>query len=180
EITALNGREGIFFEDIRPTVSSTDRGDKVDLVVSYRGKQESLAVEPLRQEDAAYPMLGIAPPNQPVLAHFRRDTTPPYRVGSPAAAATGGGFLPGDRIVAMSEPADPTSVTPLAPNWNGLPGEVFDYERRLAALAGRPVTFGVVRRPEEGRPDPPPVAVTVPPGYRKDLGLRMQMGQVAA
>ena len=184
EIKALNGREGLFFDDIKPTVQSTSKGEAIELVVNYRGEQRTVTVEPLKQEGAPYPMLGIGPPRTLTLRYFRRDDTPPYAVGSPAEAAKsadgGPGLKPGDRIVAMSDPRDPSVVTPLDPNWNGLPGEVFDYEYRLARLAGKPVTFHVVRRTEGGPTTVTPVAVSVPPGYRKDLGLRMQMGPVAA
>ena len=52
----------------------------------------------------------------------------------------------------MTDPADPSKVTPIEPNWNKLPGEFFDYDRRLIALADQPVTFHVVRKDE---PRPP-------------------------
>jgi len=177
EVTSVNGRQNIYFDDIRPTVSSTDKGELVNLDVVYQQKSESFALEPLKQEGALFPQLGILYPDKLVLRNFRRDDTPPFAPGSPAADAGPAGFLPGDRIVAMTDPDDPNKVTPIQPNWDKHPGEFFDYYRRLVRLAGKPVTFHVVRKDD---PSGAEVAVTVAPNFRKDVGLRMRMGAVAA
>lgn len=181
DITSINGRDKPFFDDIRPVVSSTTRGEQVQLGLEYRGKTESISVEPLRQEGAFFPQLGILYPEKLTLRQFRRDPTPPYTPGSPAAsakAADGGpGFLAGDRIVGISDPTDPAKVTPVDPNWNQLPGEFFDYHRRLVHLAGKPMTFHVVR---QGDASNTPVPVVVAPAYHYDVGLRMRLGKVAA
>jgi hypothetical protein len=94
-------------------------------------------------------------------------------VDSPAAAAkapNGEGFRPGDRIVGMTDPETPDKVTPLK--------DVFEYHRRMAKLAGRPVTLHVQRADQPADADPTPI--TVPPAYRKSTGLRMRMGEVVA
>jgi regulator of sigma E protease len=181
EIEKINNRVDPWFDDLRPAVTSVRKGEQVSLVVNYRGERREVAVEPLRQEGALFPQLGIIPPQQLVLRNFRRGDVPPFGPGTPAAAATapdgGPGFKPGDRIVAMTDPADPTRVTPIDPNWNNFPGESFDYDRRLVALAGRPITFHVVRKDDSSAS---PVPVTVGPAFRQDLGLRMRMDRVAA
>ncbi len=181
EVKKIGSRDNPWFDDIRPIVSSTSKGDSVALEVSYRGKTDSLSATPMRQEGALLPQLGIAPPQSLVLRSFKRDDVPPFAPASPAAEAKTAdgqpGFRPGDRIVAMTDAADPTKITPLDPNWNGLPGAYFDYMNRLVRLAGQPVTMHVVRK---GDTTNTPVAVIVPPAYRKDVGLRMKMGEVAA
>ena len=181
EVERINGRETPWFDDLKPTVMSVRRGEQVDLVVDYRGDRRELSVEPIRQEGALFTQLGIAPPQQLVLRNFRRGGAVPYGPGTAAAAATapagGPGFQPGDRIVAMTDPADPSKVTPIDPSWNNLPGEYFDYDRRLTALADRPITFHIVRK---GDPAATPHPVTVDPMYRQDVGLRMRIDRVAA
>ncbi len=181
EVVRINSREHPWFDDLKPAVMSTRKGEHVTLEVEYRGARETLSVEPMRQEGALFPQIGIAPPLRLVLRSFRREDIPPYTVGSPAAAAAapdgGPGFKPGDRIVAMSDPADPAKVTPIDPNWDGLPGGYFDYANRLARLAGKPVTFHVVRKDDGSGAAVP---VTVGPAYHKDTGLRMRIGEVVA
>lgn len=181
EIEKINNRVDPWFDDIRPAVTSVRKGEQVSLVVDYGGQRREVAVEPLRQEGALFPQLGILPPQQLVLRNFRRGDVPPFGPGTPAAVATapdgGPGFKPGDRIVAMTDPADPTRVTPIDPNWNKLPGEFFDYDRRLVALANQTITVHVVRKDDTTATAVP---VTVGPAYRQDLGLRMRMDRVAA
>ena len=60
---------------------------------------------------------------------------------------------------------------------DGLPGGVFDYQRRLNRLAAKPVTVHVVRK---GDSTQTPVPVTVPVAVRYDTGLRMRLGPVTA
>ena len=175
EVTRINSREHPWFDDLRVAVSSTGHGETVDLTVAYGTQVRDVTVEPQRLEGALLPQLGIAPPSRLQLRYFRRDETPPYAPGSPAASATDPGFRPGDRVVAMTDPDRPDRVTPIDPSWNGLPGEYFDYHRRLRALAGKPVTFHVVRKDDAAGATVP---VTVPPAYRWDTGLRMRMGRV--
>lgn len=179
EIVRVGSRERPWFDDLKVDVSSTGHGEAINLSVKYGDQVRDLDVEPQRQEGALLPQLGIAPPMQLTLRYSRRDDTLPYAMGSPAAvASTGGtGFRPGDRIVAMTDPANRTAVSPIEPDWNGLPGEYFDYTRRLAALAGKPITFHVVRKGDESRAEVP---VTVAPAYHHDLGVRMRMGRVTA
>ena len=182
EIERINGRSNPWFDDIRPIISSTSKGEVVDLDLEYRGKVWNAKIEPVRAEGAPFPQLGIAPPEQLVLRTFRRDELPPYQPGSRAAAAKAAGdapgFLPGDHLRAMTDPDDPAKVTPFHPKPDGLPGEFFDYAKRLQRLAGKPVTFHVTRKGEPA--DAKPTVITVDPAFRWDTGLRMRMGEVAS
>jgi regulator of sigma E protease len=181
QITKLNSHEKPWFDDIKPSVTATRKGETVDLAYDYKGVQESLAIEPLKMDGSMYPVLGIAPPQSMTLMNTRRDSVPPFDPGSAAATAQaldGSGFLPGDRIVAMSDPRKGKGVTPLEADRDGMPGLQFDFRRRLVQLAGQKIEIHVLRK---GQPDTAePTALTLPPVYRKDTGLRMKMGPIAA
>jgi regulator of sigma E protease len=171
QITKLNGRDNPFYDDLRVAVTSTSAGETVDLDVLANGTTTRMVIEPLRLDGALYPTLGVAAPKRlTVPPPARRDESVVARPGSPAAAA---GFQPGDILVAMSDPADPAKLTPFAETTAGRPGEFFDYQARLMALAGKPVQVRVAR---DGRSE----TLTVGPAFRKTAGLRMRMGTVAA
>jgi regulator of sigma E protease len=179
EIERIGTRERPWFDDIRPIIWATHAGEQLPLVIRYRGEITELSAEPLLDEGSPFPVLGILPPEQPMVVDRRRaDAPPPYRVDSPASRATGTdgqGFRPGDRIVAMTDPEQSNQVTPLS---DDPPGAIYDYHQRLARLAGQPVTVHVIRK---GQPtDTSPVAITVPPASRKETGMRMRMGEIIA
>jgi regulator of sigma E protease len=181
-VTRLNAIDRPWFADIPPEVSSTSKGELVHLELTHRGTPYAVETEPLRVEGALYPQLGLSFPQGVQLEFSKRDPAPPFAVGSPAdrwneqAAAAGRPLVrPGDTVVGMTDPADPTRVTPLEANWTDLPGYQFDYRRRLAALAGRPVVLDLKRATGEET-----VRVELPPQFRQDTGLRMKMGKVAA
>ena len=182
QIEQIDGRNNPFFDDIRPIVMSTLEGEEVPITVERDGKPLSFNVAPLRDEEVPYPQLGVAPPLRLTLIDTGREglsrwgirkskpSIPPVVPGSPAALAKNPEFQPGDRIVAMSDPADPSKVTPVA--------EFDEYYRRMVDLALQPITFHVLRK---GQPEgSEPVAIVVQPAYRTDLGVRMQMGKIAA
>ena len=177
-IQRIDSRVNPVFNDIRPIVMSTTADETVNLVVDYNGKQTTLDVEPLRDEGVYYPQLGVAPANRLVLGKSHRSTFKPVFPGTTAAEAKPE-FLQGDRIVAMSDPADPSKVTPLpADPRDATQLDFSDYYRRMVLLADKPVTFHVRRANEPN--EATPTAITVAPMYRLDLGMRMQMGEVVA
>ncbi len=181
QVTQLNSVDKPWFDDIRPIVNSTRKGEPVDLSIAYRGAAESHRIEPLKMEGASYPQLGVAPPQSLTLIRAQQDNEPPFALGSAAAnavAADGSKFLPGDRIVAMTDPANPTTVTSIDASYLGLPGAQFDFRRRLTQLAGQPIRIRVLRKDQ---PDSaPPTELVVPPALRQDTGLRMKMGPISA
>jgi regulator of sigma E protease len=185
EIRRMNSRANPFFDDIKPMVFSTSRSDTVSMDLDYQGKITTLEAEPYRLEGGLAPQLGIAPLTQMKLIRYKRDVLPPYEPGSvfsQAKAADGGaGFLHGDKIIAMTDPARPNTVTTLDPKPNGLPGEYFDYVARQKLLLGKPITYHVTRYTTDSEPmDQTPIAVTVPAAYHRDMGLRMRMGEIVA
>ena len=176
-IARINDRENPWFDDIRPIVSSSGPGKPVRLGLAYKGDLREVEIEPARRVGGLFPTLGVLPPEGMSLRDLRRDPTPPAEPGSAAAAAVGSdgqGFLPGDRIVAMTDPAT-GSVTPIRADFNGLPGEFFDYASRMTKLADKPVEFRVVRKSGS---EPVTIRVGVEPSY--DLGVAVRVGPVSA
>jgi regulator of sigma E protease len=179
EITNLNGMKNPWFDDIKPYVMATHKGETVTIETKYKGANETLVLEPLKGEDAPFPQLGITPPSSVTLVSNRRDTNPPYEPGSPASKAanadgSGLGFLGGDTIVAMSDPREPDKLTPLEGGELNVP--YFDFRNRLAKLAGKPVKYRVRRTSASGET----AELVVPPAFHKDTGLRMKMGPIVA
>jgi regulator of sigma E protease len=186
DIKKIGNRNDPFFDDIRPIVMSTDKGEQVPVVVEQPGPDgkrvvQTLTVEPLRAEGVLYPQLGVASPYRLTLVRTKKRSIPPVVPGTPAARAKDPGFEPGDRIVGMTDPADPAKVTPLPPDRrepaSGNP-DFDEYYRRMVLLAEKPITFHVLRA---GQPaGAAPTAITVQPAFHSDLGVRMQMGKVGA
>jgi regulator of sigma E protease len=182
DIVKIGGRENPVFKDIRPIVMSTVKGEKVTMVVRRAdGSEETVEVEPQRDEGAYYPQIGVAPPARLTLVSLaKKKSFRPVFPGTPAAEPRDPGFEQGDRIVAMSDPQKYPEVTDLPPDPKSPDNHQRDfreYQRRMVLLAGKPITFRVVRK---DRPDHERVDITVPPGFRHDLGMRMLMGEVVA
>jgi len=176
----LNDMDNLWFDDIRPTVSGTSKGEHVALDTEYRGVAHTYSIEPLRMEGALFPQLGVAGPSSVTLFHMRGDHTPPYIPGTPAAnakskAINGSGFLPGDTILGTSDPADPSKITPLDITKSGFATANLEFQNRLLRLAGKPVEVQVHRKSGGDS-----VSITLPAAFRNDTGLRMSMGPIAA
>jgi regulator of sigma E protease len=177
DITRIGGRDHPFFDDIRPVVTSALKDEQLPVGVSRGGKAEEVAVVPIRDEEALYPQLGINPPNRLSLVDSGKRKFKPAYAGTPAAdakAADGRGFETGDRLAAMTDPAT-GAVTPFRPDpLDPTRGDFTDYYRRMVRLADKPVTVRVARK------DGTSADLTVAPALRRDLGVRFQMGKVAA
>ncbi len=174
EITKIGSRENPWFDDIKPIVWATQKGEQLPLAYEFDGKRTEITVEPIREEGELVPVIGFRPPNSMSLKYGRRGELPAVQPGTPAAAAKaedgGPGFLPGDIFVAVTDPEKPDTVTPLA-GW-------LDLETRLVKLAGKPITIRVHRKNQPA--DAAPVSILVPPTFRHDTGMRLRMGPVVA
>jgi regulator of sigma E protease len=169
------------FDDIRPLAMSAQKGEQLPVAVEYGGTSSVIMIEPRREEGQPFPVFGIAPPRSLELPYARREKITPYVAGSPASQAMDGqyGFLAGDTIVGMTDPGDPNrGVTPVIPGPGEPPYPYFEYQRRLAKLAGEPITFLVERHPKA--PASGTATLVVSPAVRHNLGMRMRMGPVAA
>lgn len=176
EIRKIGNRENPWFDDLRPIVWATDKGDLIDITLEHNGIKREIKAEPILDEGAPFPMLGIAPAESLQLVHGRKyEGSPPYRSGSPAASATGSdgsGFRHGDLLIAMSDPdRDDRALKTLE--------GIFDYYRRLARLAGESITFQVRRLAQPGQ-TATEATITLPPSFRRESGLRMRMGPIVA
>jgi regulator of sigma E protease len=183
DIVKIGSRESPVFKDIRPIVMSTVKGEKVTLVVRHAdGTEETVEVEPQRDEGAYYPQIGVAPPARLTLVSIaKKKSFRPVFPGTPAAEPRDPGFEQGDRIVAMSDPVKYPGVTDLPQDPKSPDPRQRDfreYQRRMVLLAGKPITFAVVRKDEKD--DSKRVAIAVQPEYRHDLGMRMLMGEIVA
>ncbi|MDY3561693.1 site-2 protease family protein [Gemmata sp. JC673] len=178
-ITRIDDRVNPFFDDIRPIVMGTQKDEKVPIAWTRDGvAQPETTVSPLRDEGQRFPQLGVSPPSQLKLMTIpKRAAFSPTVPGTPAAA-TEPKFMAGDQIVKMTEPPKPSKkeqpVTQELPVTDVASFE--EYQRRMVLLAGKDITFHVVRA--DG--DQQPVAITVRPTYRHDLGLRMRMNEIVA
>ncbi len=174
-ITKIDTRNNPYFDDIRPIVMGSQQDEKVDIKWERNGKEwepeKDKFVSPLRDEGQRFPQLGISPPSRLVLMTApKRSGFTPVMPGTPAAEADPK-FQPGDRIVAMSsDPANPATVTPV---------ETYtEYHKRLVLFAGKDITLHMLRA--DAKADAEPVVSTLKPTYRRDLGIRMRMGEVVA
>lgn len=177
DITRIGGRDNPFFDDIRPIVTSTLKDEKLPITISRGGKTEEATTEPIRDEGALYPQLGINPPYRLALVDTRKRAFQPAYPGTPAALAKADdnrGFETGDRLTGMTDPAT-GAVTPFRPDaHDSSRGDFGDFHRRMVHLAAKPVTVRVTRK------NGTTADITVAPALRRDLGIRFQMGKVAA
>ncbi|MBY0459932.1 MAG: site-2 protease family protein [Gemmataceae bacterium] len=173
-ITEIGGRANPSFDDIRPIVMSSQKDERVSVEWERNGvKSGGRFVQPLRDEGQLFPQLGVSPPPKlTLLLSPKRVTVRPVIPGSPAEAASDGGeqFQPGDRVVGMTDPANLSKVTAVA--------DYAEYHRRMVRLAGEDVVLHVRRH--DAPDDAKPVAITLKPAFRHDLGVRMRMGEVVA
>ena len=170
EIVQIGSRVNPTFKDLRPVVMSTDKGEKVPITVRRDGHEIKFEVEPIKDEGAFFPVLGVHGESR-LTVYVPPKNAPdrlPVAHGSPAAKA--GGFEPGDRLATMTDPANPAQLSPLK--------DLADYRRRMTLLASQAITLGVTRRGESDTAKP--TEITVQPAYRSKFGLRMQIGKIAA
>ncbi|MCE9565559.1 MAG: site-2 protease family protein [Planctomycetes bacterium] len=178
-IVQIGSRKKPFFNDIRPIVMATQKKETVEIVIQHAGQNttETLQIEPLKDEGAKFPQIGVGPPYRLTLLSLKQPGFKPTVPGTPAAAAANPGFEGGDRVIAMTNPDNPAELTELKPDprdpQNG--PDINDYYQRMTKLAGQPITFRVSRKDAGLNYD-----IVVKPAYRSDLGVRMQMGKVVA
>ncbi len=174
-ILSIDGRNNPSFKELRPIVMSTRKGQKVELLIKRDDQKPfSVTVEPLREEGTYFPTLGINAQSRLTLLAFKKKEFQPTVPGSVAARASPP-FEPGDRIIGMTDPKKPDTVSLLGPDPYEPDGgaNIDEYYDRMEKLAGKPIVFQVLRRNEKKD-------ITVQPAFRYDLGLRMQMGEVCA
>jgi RIP metalloprotease RseP len=175
----IGDKEKPTFNDLKATVPLAGTG-KIDFWYHLPGKPEvKTSIEPRRSADDKFPMIGIGPATSlslPPDAGKSGLSKVPYWKNSAASQAKPP-FEFGDKIIAMTDPADPTKVTDLPKNLRNSESKQKDYyafRERLEQLAGQDITVQVERS------DGKKVDLQVPPAYHTALGLRMKMGRVVA
>jgi regulator of sigma E protease len=165
--------KNLVFDDIRPEVMSTRKGEKVTFIYQDGPGQplKTVQIEPGRDSDSLFPKVGVAPADQLVVPKSRRPDFKPYIPGTPAAKAQPP-LQPGDRVVASSyDPADVGKISEI-PMVDGK-RDYFEFEKRLFDLRRHKMIVRMQRGDAV-------VDVEVGPAYTYTTGMRMAMGRVAA
>jgi regulator of sigma E protease len=180
-----------YFDDLMPEVMGSQKGQQLPLVFSRPGEPpRSTWIEPRRDKRDTRPMIGVAPPQglslPPPEAQKEREIPVYYQLyravqeHDPQQPR----FQWGDTIIGTTDPDQPDRVKelPLDPRDPECERtgrrDFFEFQRRLALLAGKEVTIRV-RRYQAAASDPP-VDIRVPPTYHWTLGLHMRMGPITA
>lgn len=182
-IERIEDVERPYFDDLQPIIMHSQAGKPLTLVYQGRPLSEpprTIEIQPRLRKGDDQPMIGISPPHELALADKKSDKTrlPPVLVESAANRASPAfGF--GDRIVATTDPDDPSKITELPPNpFYHDRKDYYTFHQRSVRLEGKDMVIQV-RRANSG-PDEPPVNIHVPPSYCYAFGMRMHMGQVTA
>jgi regulator of sigma E protease len=172
-----------FFEDVQYEVVFNSSGEKVRLVYEVPGRKEGIReiyLEPRRDRENYYPVIGIGTCSEMKLAQMPRNKSfPPVFFGSPAAKAEPP-FKSNDWIIGMTDPdhGDQVTLLPRDPrNQTEDRPDYFVYRERLRRLAGKPVVFRVSRKEDD---QDKTLDIKVGPSYHHTVGLRMRMGPISA
>ncbi len=184
EILKIGNVNNPYWENLVAVVMSSEHDEKVDL--AYKRPQDKeltlLKIEPmLSKGQDSRPMIGMSPAMRAVLA-ARRDVPASFKhpVGPHTVAAQVESKIQfGDRIIATSDPNDPSKMKDL-PKDPRKPDQrdYFEYLRRMQLLAGKDVTLRLERKVADKETET--VEVKVPPAFHYTFGARMQMGQIVA
>jgi regulator of sigma E protease len=181
QFTRINDINNPTFEDLQTSVIFTGEDETVVFVAQRPEDPEPVEVTIKPRLDAGdnKPVIGVGPASRLQLATRRAmgsRSTGPVMKGSAAALAEPP-FEHGDEIIATTDPQDPGKVTPLPDdprNQQTAQRDYFEFYRRMARLADQEVVIRVHRT------NGTEADIKVPPAAHYSLGVRMQMGPVAA
>lgn len=165
-VTQIASRTNPTFNDLKPIVMSSRKDEQVPITWERNGAATSTSVSPIRDEGQKFPQIGIGPPSKLTLQSGNKRKVRATFPGTPAAAAEPK-FEPGDRVIEMSDLANPAQLSPVT--------TYDEYYKRMVRLAAQDITFKVQRKGSDET-----ATITVKPTYRHDLGMRMRMGEVVA
>ncbi len=178
EVTQLDDRKDPWFKAITAIARTSDEDEKLTLVTRSPREpnaRQTYQIEPTLQANALYPSLGIGPASSLTLIRTPDNSLEPVDFNSAAARAEPP-LAPGDRIIACTDPDDPTQITDLpaaSSDTLGVLRDNYAFHRRMMDLQGQPVTLKVRRVNRET-----PVTIQVPAAFHHRFGLRMQMGKI--
>lgn len=175
QITQISNINKPTFDDVKPEVMSASADDKIPFVLLDRkGQSVTVELQPRKNPDDLYPMVGISPVDQLVLQKNVRGE-PVVRANSPAAKADK--FQPKDRVIGTTDPDNPSTVTLLPKDPRDVTDQkydAFEFYKRQHRLRGKPMVVRIER-------DGTPMDVLLEPSWTKVIpGARFQMGRVAA
>lgn len=183
EITQIGSAKNPYFDTLMPTVMSVRRGDSLELVYRLPGKDPvSLEITPMASKGKERrPVIGVSPAQRPITASRRDIPDPTFKhpvMHHTVAAEVEDNIHFGDRIIATSDPDDPSKMKDL-PNDPRKPDQpdYFEFARRMQLLAAKDVTLRLEGGPE-GKKEIREIKIS--PAYHYTLGAHMQMGEIIA
>jgi regulator of sigma E protease len=179
-----------YFDECRPLIMNSKKDEPIKVVFGPPGLPEEKwkwdTIVARREKDDPLPVIGIGLPTSYETklwpAKLKKSHEIPAYYNSAASKATPA-FHFDDVIVATTDPKqpdDPDRMLPLPLDPRCIPEnpthfDYFELRQRMHQLAGKPIAVQVQR---ENSPEP--ITIHVPPAYTWTLGMRMQMGKIAA
>lgn len=179
EITRIGDVENPSFDDLRILVMGSSAGEKIRIVavMPNDSKPLDIVLEPRKSRNDPNPVVGVSPSYTTRLVREREvafEVKTPAEHLSPASRAEPPLEFE-DLIIATSDPADPSKITPLPEDpFKDGQKDYFELARRMQLLASQPIVLRVQRKSGAE------VDVTVAPAYRNSIGAIMQMGHIVA
>ena len=171
EIVAIDDRRDVGVKDVMNRVSLSGAGEKVRFTIRRPGldSEQTLAIEPLRDESGVMPTIGIYFASSLELFPKSPFQTPPGEPIDPAKPD--GGFKGEDKVVAVGPEGGP--LEPVADH--------DAYLRKVEPLRNQAIVIEVESKgTEQGTKTPTLRKVTVPPHHFVDFGLRLSAGPIVA
>jgi regulator of sigma E protease len=189
-IERVGSRSEPAFNDISLGVMKSADGVPIEVADAHviGGKVQPPEVKRITPREVAgspLPMFGLAPSARTTLGRSERKL--PFRLNSPAAAATNPGFAIGDVVVATTDPdqPDPDKLLDLPPDPRVAPNEqaqpdFFTLRERLQRMADREIVLRVRRAHPRQHGGNVTEDIRVGRAPTHTLGLVMRMGPVVA
>jgi regulator of sigma E protease len=187
KITQIGNVKNPFFENLMARVTAAGPGEEIefDYQVSGDPKEYELKIKPRNEKDKGDQknLIGLAPASSTELLSEKygaNSKTGPTKPNSTASRAQPS-FKFGDKIIATTDPDDPSKMKDLPPDPRftqdaRLPKQdrrdFFELAKRLQLLAGKTITLRVQH--ENGKEE----NISLPPSFYQTLGVRMQMGHI--
>lgn len=166
--------------DIMPEVMHWPTAQPMPIHYEFDGKSFETTVTPKKFDGPGRQMIGIGQPFSTRLLSGNRLKVPPYLPGSAVSRAVPP-LENGDVIVAMTDPENPQTISPLPQDRRtNQPNrfDFFEFSHRMQKLAGRDVTL-LVRRSGESSASAE-ATITVPAAFHSQTGLIMQIGPIVS
>src|SRR5262249_7376968 len=156
KIVRIGDLQNPYFDEMSRQVFKTGRDRDVDMTIETysngRAMRQDVQVRPIRRGEVLAPMLLVSGSQVPELVRKRNGES--QTMPATAAARSEPNFEFGDRVIAATDPDDPSKVTPLRedPRRPGIGAlDHYDLERRFQLLLNETITLRVQR---EGAPSP--------------------------